>query len=138
MLPVALTRDEKLAGRWFRQRCQEALDSLNETEPPVLLVLPFGRHFRHECSSRGGRSTSFELKEHYDLNPDIWVCYCSMLGEHSGSFPHWDCQGGRVLAASGIIAWIWKEGKCACGLTARSHAGFVVDARERPPLGRTA
>lgn len=135
---MALTRDEKLAGRWYRQHCQEALDALNAAEPPALLVPPFGRHFRHECSARGGRSTSFELKENYDPNKDIWVCYCSAIAVHGPSFPHDGCQGGRVLAVAGVIAWIWKEGKCACGLTARSKTGFVVDARERPALGRTA
>jgi hypothetical protein len=114
------------------------LDVLNRDDPPRLLVPSFGAHFRHSCESRQGRSTSFELKEQYELNPDIWVCYCSVVEAHGPSFPHDDCQGGRPLCQAGILAWIWKEGKCACGLTARSRQGFIAVAAERPPLRRAA
>jgi hypothetical protein len=103
-----LTRAEKAIGRAWRAERLAALQALNAENPPGELVPPFGRHFRHNCAARQGRSTSFELKERYDRCPDA------------------------------PLGWIWKEGKCACGLTARSSDGYVVDARERPPLGRTA
>lgn len=136
---MPFTPDEKIAGRWFREQSQAVLDALNNSDPPALLVLPFGRHFRHNCEARGNRSISFETKEQYDTNAgDIWVCSCHAIGNHGSDFPHDDCQGGRVLAVAGTFAWIWKQGKCTCGLTARSREGYVEDARTRPPLGRTA
>jgi hypothetical protein len=105
---MPLTKEQRAAGRAWREQCRAALSELNKTSPPDLPVLAVTRHTRHNCSARGGLSKSFELREHYDLSPD------------------------------GILAWIWKEGKCACGMTGRSVDGYIVDARTRPPLGRTA
>lgn len=124
---AALSQSERRAGRQWVAQQQALLDELNATDPPALLVPPFGRHFRHNCASRDGRSTSFELKERYVPNPAIVT-------------PDIAFQAGakmEVFLAAGVLAWIYKEGRCHCGLTARSLQGFYVDARERPPLGRT-
>lgn len=108
-----LTQEEKLAGRFWREQCQDALRALNILEiPDVVVPLFAGRFFRHECPARGGRSTSFEVKEVYRPNPELT-----------------DLPEGR-------LAWIYREGRCGCGLTARSADGRVVDAHVRAPLRR--
>lgn len=143
-----LTDLEKLAGRWFRDRSQRALEESHRLDPPTFTPLPWLRHYRHNCALRQGRSTSMELKENYKPSPELWVCYCSAIGElgvsdtessHKCGFPHECCQGGKVAADEGRFAFIFKEGRCGCGATARSKAGRLVDAHERPPLsGRVA
>ncbi len=139
---------EKRAGRAFRDRCQDMLEKSHETNPPTFVPPPWLHHYRHNCDLRGGRSTSMELKEMYWHSPEMLVCYCSAIGEldkdwspdaHGCGFPHDDCQGGRVAVVEGRFAFIFKEGRCGCGATARSRAGRLVDAWERPPLsGRVA
>ncbi len=131
---MTLTDLEKMAGRIYRDLSQAALEESHLADPPTFVPLPWLRHYRHNCPLRNDRSTSLELKEVYVLSPELWVCYCSALGEHSDSFPHRDCQGGKVAAEKGRFAFIYKEGKCGCGATARSTAGRLVDARERPPI----
>ena len=138
-----LTDLEKHAGRRWRERSQAALEKSHEDDPPTFVPPPWLRHYRHNCELRGGRSTSMELKEKYVLSPELWVCYCSAVGElekdyspdaHGCGFPHDDCDGGKVAAVKGRFAFIFKEGRCGCGATARSRAGRLVDAYERPPL----
>lgn len=131
---MSLTDDEKLAGRCYRDRSQDELTISHETDPPTFAPPPWLRHYRHNCPLRGDRSTSLELKEVYVLSPELWVCYCSTVEALSDSFPHRDCDGGRVLAEKGRLAFIFKEGKCGCGATARSRVGRLVDAWDRPPI----
>jgi hypothetical protein len=33
----------------------------------------------------------------------LWVCYCGMIAQWSGSFPHWDCDGGRPLTEEELM-----------------------------------
>jgi hypothetical protein len=103
----ALTRAERAAGRAWRQECRDRLDRLNAEDPPGLLLLALQHHVRHECPAVAGRSVSMELKERYEAHPEL------------------------------PVAWIWKEGRCRCGLLGRSRDGYVVDSRDRPPLRRT-
>jgi hypothetical protein len=133
-----LTRAEKLAGRWFRQQMHEHLAVVNAADPPSVSVPWVLRHVRHNCASRDGLSVSFEAREVYVLSPEIWVCYCSAAGLLGDSFPHDDCQGGVVAAAEGRFAYIYKEGRCTCGVTGRSPSGHVADAYERLPIGGKA
>ena len=146
---MALSDLEKMAGRAFRDKCQAALEKSHETDPPTFVPLPWLHHYRHNCELRQGRSTSLQLKEMWWTSPELWVCYCSAIGElnkdwspdysHRCGFPHECCDGGKVAAVEGRFAFIFKEGRCSCGATARSRAGRLVDAYERPPLsGRVA
>lgn len=133
-----LTPAEKQAGRFFRGVEQVTLDRLNELSPPHIVVPLFcGKHYRHECIARDGRSTSFEVYEIYHYCPELWICYCSAIGQLvPGSFPHRDCDGGKLILGSRRLGFIYREGKCVCGLVARSADGRVVDAQARPPIGR--
>lgn len=140
---MLLTDDQKLAGRMFRKQCQDALEASHQDMPPDFIPPPWIKHWRHNCPKRQGRSTSLELKEKYWTSPRIGVCYCSTVAPWTapeGDFPHEDCQGGRDLTEAGFFAFIFKEGKCGgCGMTARSRAGRLVVAKDRPPLaGRVA
>lgn len=132
---MTLTPQERLAGRWFRDQCQLALDKLNRLAPPglpgqPLWALPLWRVIRHDCIARLGASTGIALKERTWASPELWICYCGEIGPLvPESFPHRDCDGGKVLSAGGRFAFVFKEGKCApvgCGLTARSRQGRVV------------
>jgi hypothetical protein len=132
-----LTDLEKGAGRWFRDQMNTRLAELNAGDPPGMVVPWVLHHVRHDCVARGGVSTSFEAREVYVPNPELWVCYCSAIRPFvSGSFPHEDCQGGKLALAGGRIAYVYREGRCACTLLGRSEVGDVVDATDRPPAGK--
>lgn len=111
---MSLSPAERAAGREWRSARQAFLTALNTDSPPDLSVPCVVRHVRHECAARGGVSKSFEFKEQYELNPEL------------------------PGLAAGTIAWVWTQGKCACGTTGRSIDGRIVIVAERPPLRRTA
>jgi hypothetical protein len=113
---VALTYVEKQAGRLFRQDCEAALNQRNEQDQPTYEVPFFLGIYRHLCSARNNRSTGLELKEQY------WVSE--------------QCPG----VPAGRFGFIFREGRCrACGQTARSRVGRLVDGWQRPPItGRVA
>ena len=137
---MPLSAGEKRAGRAFRDACQAVLDARNEKEPPGVLALPLWRVVRHECPAAGGASIGITLRETCEPSPEYWACYCGGIGTWSWQFPHWDCDGGKVVVAGGRFTWIWKEGKCpACGLTARTgHGHFIVTADRLPGYGRSS
>jgi hypothetical protein len=131
---MALSSVEKRAGTAFLEEEVAKLNAANVLLPPDIVVRYFGpRHYRHECPARGGRSVSFDIREVYILSPQLWVCYCSSVLER----PHGDCQGA-VKVEAGRFGFFYREGKCACDITARSLDGLLVDAYERPPLGRVS
>lgn len=115
---MALTDDEKKVGKLFRAQSVEKLDEINEIDPPTYEVPFFLGIYRHLCSARHGRSTGMELKEKYLLSP---------------MYPDDGVPAGR-------FGFVFREGRCrACGQTARSRVGRIVDGWERPPLtGRVA
>jgi hypothetical protein len=119
----------------FRDARQAELDALNAARPPGEVALALWRVVRHACPDVGGASIGISLRERYRLSPAYWVCYCGAVGEHGIDFPHWDCQGGKVVAADGQFAFIWKEGGCSgCGLVVRTRTGrFIASAADRPP-----
>jgi|GEM_PF-3364776 len=143
-----LTAQERAAGRWFRDQCQLRLDELNRLDPPgspagPLYVLPLWRVVRHDCIARAGASAGIALKERRWASPELWACYCSEIGPLvPESFPHRDCDGGKALAAGGLFAFVFREGRCGapagCGLTARSRQGRVVLASDSPGRGGQA
>ena len=113
---MTLSTEEKAAGRVFRDEMQAALLRSHTADPPDHTVPNFLSLYRHSCPARQGRSTALELKEVYVSSP---------------SYP--DVPAGR-------FGFIYKQGVCrGCGQTARSRAGRLVDAYERPPIhGRVA
>lgn len=113
---MALTPEEKQAGRLFRDTCQAELVAQVEAKPPTYIVPNWIAVYRHPCPARGNRSTALELHEVYRQSPE---------------YPQYGVPAGRF----GFIA---RAGSCrACGHTAGSRAGRLVDARERPPLWPT-
>jgi hypothetical protein len=128
---MSLTRAEKLAGRHFRDAQQAILAALWESDPDPASTSPFLRHYRHDCAARR-HSWSLELSEAYALSPELWVCYCSMVGPNE-TVPHDDCDGG-VKVPAGRFGFIYLEGTCPdCGLRVRSGMGRFMDAYTRPP-----
>ncbi len=108
---VALTDDEKRAGRLFRLLAQNHLVAAFDSHPPDFRVPNFLAVYRHPCPGRQMRSTALELCEVYRLSP----------------------VDGAVPA--GRFGFITREGTCrSCGQTAASRAGRLVDAYVRPPI----
>jgi hypothetical protein len=138
-LSTVLSPVEKKAGRVFREARQAALDARNAADPPGGFALVYWRVPRHECKAAGGASTGVTLRENYELSPAYRVCYCGVAAPQGPDFPHRDCDGGKVIAADGQFAFIWKEGRCSgCGLVVRTRTGRFVIAADRPPdHGRT-
>lgn len=133
---MELTDLQKKAGRTWRDQRQGVLDELNEIAPPGAGGHPLLRVIRHPCEHRGGASVGIELREHYQVSPELWVCACGRV-EPKGEFrdfPHDGCDGGKLAAAEGLFCWIWKEGRCNyCGLVLRSLHGLIDLAASRPP-----
>ncbi len=113
---MGLTYMEKQVGRQFKADCEAMLNQRNDEAPPTYEVPFFLGIYRHLCSGRNNRSTGLELKEQY------WVSE-----EHPG-------------VPTGRFGFIFREGRCrACGQTARSRVGRLVDGLQRPPItGRVA
>ena len=135
-----LSQAERLAGRAFRTAQRLRLASL-----PAADVTPsqWVHHYRHECEARGGQSTSFEMREVYIPSPGYFACSCGELVSAAetvlaASVQHQPGPGCQLTEVEpGRLAFVYREGRCTCGLTGRSHDNRVVDARERAPLGRT-
>jgi hypothetical protein len=136
-----LTHAEKLAGRRFRDEQQATLDRQNQEAPPDVFPPPQLHHYRHECPARGGTSTSFDMREVYITSPRYDVCTCGeavSAPEASAGACHHPRPGcRRTEVPAGRLGFIYRAGKCGCGLTGRSRSGRVVDAQERPPMGRS-
>lgn len=115
---MGLTDLEKKAGRRFRDDCSARLLAVNETSPATFEVPFFLGVYRHLCPSRNGRSTGLELKEQYWISP---------------IYPEESVPAGR-------FGYLFREGRCrACGQSARSQVGRLVDGWVRPPItGRVA
>ena len=129
-----LTPDEKIAGREFKRAEQAKLDKLMEADPPTYECLAFHANVRHECELVG-KEIALKLEERYIFS----VAYLVKDGEA------WSLEGvitsdpeqvGIKLIPHGRFGFIYKEGKCKCGATARSPEGHFVDAYKRPPIMR--
>jgi hypothetical protein len=136
---VSLDDVQKKAGRLFRDACQARLDEQNEQHPAGGIALPFHRVLRHECPWQRNASVGIVLHETYELSPEYWACYCGEVAPGpGGSFPHDDCDGGRVVAEAGLFGFYYKHGTCPqCGLILRSVRGQLVLGAARPPAERT-
>lgn len=126
---MSLTESEKTAGRWFRDVEQQRLLESFDDAPPTYQVPNFLAHYRHNCEKRRGVSTAMELKEIYIFSPEVHVSGKEVVE-----------SGGEETIPAGRFGFIYKEGRCSgCRQTARSRAGRLVDAYDRPPVhGRVA
>lgn len=118
MTSMGLTEVEKNVGRLFRSAAEGQLSALNEKDPPTYSAPFFLGVYRHLCPAKGSHSRAMELKEQYLVSP---------------IYPDENVPAGR-------FGYIYREGRCrACGQTARSMVGRLVDGWERPPItGRVA
>lgn len=129
-----LTDLQKQAGRLFVAARQTALDEVNLADPPGLDALAVWEVARHDCPLAGGASIGIELRERYEPSPEYWACYCGAVGEFIPHvFPHKDCDGGKTALAPGALVFVWKEGRCPCGMVARSLRGMHAQAADWPP-----
>jgi len=105
-----LSPEEKVAGRKFRDEQQAYLDRLNETDPPT-----------------------------YDEGVDTLQRYIRHECAKQGGRKALSMQEVYIFSDDKKFGFIFKEGKCRCGETARTATGRFVIASERPPLeGRVA
>jgi hypothetical protein len=131
-----LTPAERAAARAFRAAQRAALAAADEKDPPGMSVSVFTRYVRHECAASGGRSVFLELREHYALSPEYGI-----LGYTPDDFEALEHEDGQAypepcaaIVPAKRFGWIWTQGKCpACGMTARSSAGRLVDPGIRLP-----
>lgn len=135
---MALTGLEQEAGRDFRAGWQHVLDAMNRDRPPGGEADPLHRTVRHVCPGQGGASIGIELREHRQLNEPYRVCYCgrvALVTAPEGDFPHEDCGASKVALEAGLLAFIWKDGRCPdCGLVLRSSRGRVALTADLQPL----
>lgn len=98
---MALTPEEKAAGREFEAACLADLAALNKARPPGMGALVVHTVVRHECPEKGGTSVGITLRTVLRL--------------------------GNVTTADGRFAFMRKEGRCSgCGRTVRTTDGMFV------------
>jgi hypothetical protein len=145
---VPLTKQEKVAGRAFRETQQRALRERCEADPPTYVVPHFLAIFRHLCERRDNVSTALELREVYiaspaydvyDLADDAWYAFPADAITRTAISAHDHDPQHSVHVPAGRFGFLYRDGRCRrCGRTARSDRGRLVTS-DRPPLhpGRT-
>lgn len=136
-----MTVAELHAARAFREGQRFTLSVKNDNEPPDVTVSVYAGNIRHDCAARGGASVFLEMREHYVPSPCFLACdcgeVCCQAPAHQSRVVECDNCGPVPLVPAGLFAFIWTRGRCAaCGLTARSGSGRLVDTRLRPPARR--
>jgi hypothetical protein len=144
---MSLSPEEKAAGRRFRDQAQATLLASFDSDPPDHTVPNFLALYRHSCPARQGRSTALELKEIYVSSPayDVITLSGSVLHVAESTDPMLPetCRHEGVVITfvpASRFGFIYRDGVCrSCRQTARSRAGRLIDAWERPPIqGRVA
>jgi len=130
-----LTPAELAAAKAFRAAQRAILEQKNASEPPGITVSVLVHNVRHDCARQGGKSVSLELREHYAFSPELYVCRCGVVEVFNVDSSHWDCDGGVKVPAR-RFGFIFTEGRCGCGMTARSGDSRLVDPAVRPPAAR--
>jgi hypothetical protein len=128
-----LTSEEKVVGRAFRSAAQAALLAANDRDPTEFHPPNFVAIFRHQCPSKGGKSLAMQLKEVYVFSADP-IPAADQQGftdeARGATYDPTDWPGGTDR-----FGFIYREGVCkGCSQRARSRAGRLVDAWDRPPL----
>jgi hypothetical protein len=131
---MSLTPAELAAARAFRGAQRAALAALDAD----ITADVHARFVRHDCARRGGKSYALELREHYAFSPAYLVEGSTVTpGEDPDVLRGISRVAGGEFIEPGRFGWVWTQGKCpACGMTARSSAGRLVDPAERPPAER--
>jgi len=137
---MQMTPAAQAAARAFRAAQRAALKHANETDPPDLTVSVYVRQVRHLCAAHGGRSVNLELREHYVTSPQ-YLAWGPPSGAVRAALPEdWPEQADGPLAGdipAGLFGFIFTRGRCgACGMTARSSSGRLVDPAQRPPAAK--
>jgi len=108
-----LTSEEKVAGRIFRASVTAWWQRQWDLNQPYYEVPPMLSQYRHVCPAQRGRTLALDLREVYVLSPEI-----------------------REMPA-GRLGFVARRGRCVkCKRVAMSKSGRIVDAYERPPVGR--
>lgn len=135
-----LTSEQKINGRVFLACAQAALTKLNREQPPDHRPPAFTKVYRHPCPGRGDVSTALGQHEVYVRSDTVFEV--PLEADLPDVLPHVKEEAliEGWTGDDGTFAFIYKEGICAyCKQIARSPAGFVVVAADRPPLaGRMA
>lgn len=143
---MMLSPEEKAAGRMFRDDAQDRLLARHDNDPPDYTVPSFIALYRHNCPAHSDRSTALELRECYEVSPgyEVYtvdgnrlVVPADLPGELPADLAIHIHRADAVLThvPGGRFGFIWREGRCrSCGRTARSRAGRLVDAVDRPPI----
>jgi hypothetical protein len=134
---MSLTLAERSAAQVFRYTQRLWLAKL---PPADITVSVFVRNYRHECAARDGKSIYLTLREHYAWSPAYHACGCGEVCcpalQHESRLTECDNCGPVPVMAAKRFGWIWLQGQCsACGVTARSKTGRLVDPAVRPPSG---
>lgn len=126
-----MTPAELAAARAFRTVRREQLASLAAD----ITVSVYIRNDRHDCAAKGGKSVFLELREHYAYSPAYHACDCGeVCCPATAHLVECGNCGPAPILPEKRFGWIWTQGRCpACGLTARSSAGRLVDPEVRPP-----
>lgn len=104
---TVLTEQEKIDGRRFRDEVSQWLRQQWEAEQPYYQAPTYLAVIRHLCPALGYKSVSLTLQEQYVLSPQKRV------------------------------GFVYRRGKCPkCRRVALSKEGRIVDAYERPAMGR--
>ena len=134
---MSLTPAELAAARAFRAAQRAILDEKNASDPPGITVSVHVRNVRHDCEAKGGKSVSLELREHYVYSWAYHVCDCGeVCCQAGGSLKECDNCGPVPLVSARRFGFIFTEGRCGCGMTARSGDSRLVDPCVRPPAAR--
>ncbi len=136
-----LSSTDKLAGRFFRERCATELARSFIDDPPTYTVPVVSGHFRHPCPKRRMRSTALQVDEVYRPSPELDVItapgFSQVQEPGTVVIPCTDPRLRYTISRvhRGLFAFIYRAGRCRfCGQTARSRDFRLVLAHERPPL----
>jgi hypothetical protein len=98
-----------------QERLQAVLDQKNADAPPDHIVPTVIAIFRHECTAARGAKEDHGISSALDLHERY------------------------VIDTDPAYGMLYREGKCKCGVTARSREGRFVETSKRPPItGRVA
>lgn len=119
-----LTAAEKEAGRVFRADWQSRL----ALQPPAARCSGFIREYRHACPKQHGASSAIRMREHSTLSPaylvrregGMWLAWPALEAPEEGLT--------SICVPAGVFAFLWLDGKCACGFRVRSPGRVMLTA----------
>ncbi len=134
MIVISVTWAELAAAKAFRTAQRALLEGKNASDPPDITASVLVHHVRHDCAAKGGKSVSLELREHYAFSPRYLVTGGEAVPAGPGTGTYVPALAAEV--PGGRFGFIFTEGRCGCGMTARSGDSRLVDPAVRPPSPR--